>query len=119
MTTSANQSEPPPRWAVDRRQSLFRFLSFCFLLASLIGIAVMTLDYVDPPITDPLVFGFIKSDGYLPAGATVGRVDLYGPITKLLAEDRRAYRSILWLSGVALVSAIGLFVSGRRQRNVV
>jgi hypothetical protein len=97
---------------------MFRLLSFCFLLASLIGIAVMTLDYVDPPITDPLVFGFIKSDGYLPAGDTVGRADLYAPITKLLAEDRRAYRSILWLSGVALVSAIGLFVSGRRQRNV-
>ena len=98
---------------------MFRVLSFCFLLASLIGIAVMTLDYVDPPVTDPLVFGFIKSDGYLPDGDTVGRTDLYGPITKLLAEDRRAYRSILWLSGVAVVSAIGLFVSGRRQRNVV
>lgn len=98
---------------------MFRLLSFCFLLASLIGIAVMTLDYVDPPITDPLVFGFIKSDGYLPTGDTVDRADLYAPITKLLAKDRRGYRRILWLSGVALVSAIGLFVSGRRQRNVV
>jgi hypothetical protein len=97
---------------------MFRTLSFCVLLASLIGIACMTLDYVDPPITDPLVFGFIKSDGYLPAGDTVNRVDLYAPVTKLLAEDRRAYRSILWLSGVAVVSAIGLFVSGRRVRDV-
>jgi hypothetical protein len=98
---------------------MFRLLSFCLLLASLIGIAAMTLDYVDPPVTDPLVFGFIKSDAYLPAGDTVSRTDLYGPITKLLAKDRRAYRSILWLSGVAVVSSIGLFVSGRRQRNVV
>ena len=90
---------------------MFRILSFCVLLASLIGIACMTLDYVDPPVTDPLAFGFIKSDGYLPVGDTVSRVDLYAPVSKLLAEDRHAYKSILWLSGAALISAISLFIS--------
>lgn len=90
---------------------MFRILSFCFLLTSLIGIAVMTLDYVDPPISDPLVFGFVKSDRYLPAGDSISRADLYSPISKLLADDRRAYKSILWLSGMALVSAITLFIS--------
>lgn len=71
----------------------------------------MTLGYVDPPVTDPLVFGFIKSDRYLPTGDTIGRVELYSPIQKLLADDRRAYRSILWLSGVAVLCALGLFLS--------
>jgi hypothetical protein len=97
---------------------MFRILSFCFLLASLIGIAVMTLDYVDPPISDPLVFGFVKSDKYLPAGDSISREDLYSPISKLLADDRRAYLGILCLSGVALVSTVALFISSSRRRNV-
>lgn len=69
----------------------------------------MTLSYVDPPITDPLVFGFIKSDKYLPIGDSIGRTELYSPVQKLLADDRRAYKSILLLSGVALLSALSLF----------
>ena len=91
--------------------SMLRLLSFCCLLACLAAIAVMTLGYVDPPVTDPLVFGFMKSDKYLPAGDTISRVELYSPVQKLLADDRRAYRSILWLSGVALLCALGLFLS--------
>ena len=90
---------------------MFRILSFCCLLISVVTIAAMTLDYVDPPITDPLVFGFIKSDRYLPTGDSIGRTELYSPVQKLLADDRRAYKSILILSGIALVSAFSLFFS--------
>ena len=90
---------------------MLRLFSFCCLLACLGAIALMTLDYVDPPVTDPLLFGFIKSDRYLPAGDTIGRVELYSPVQKLLADDRRAYRSVLWLSGVAVLCALGLFLS--------
>ena len=91
---------------------MFRLVTFCCLLASLASITVTTLNYVDPPITDPLVFGFIKSDRYLPPGDPIRRVDLYSSVQKLLADDRRAYKRILWLSGVALLSTVGLFVSG-------
>src|SRR5262245_59636414 len=90
---------------------MFRILSFCFLLVSLLAFAGMTLSYVDPPITDPLVFGFVKSDRYLPAGDPISRTDLYSPVQKLLADDRRAYKNILFLSGVALLSAGSLFFS--------
>ena len=90
---------------------MLRLLSFCCLLAALAAIAVLTVSYVDPPITDPLVFGFVKSDKYLPAGDTIRRVELYSPVQKLLADDRRAYRSVLWLSGVAVLCALGLFLS--------
>jgi hypothetical protein len=90
---------------------MLRVFSFCCLLACLGAIALTTLQYVDPPVTDPLVFGFIKSDRYLPTGDTIGRVELYSPVRKLLADDRRAYRSVLWLSGVAVLCALGLFLS--------
>ena len=93
---------------------MLRIISFCVLLVSLLCIAVITDYHVDPPITDPIVVGFIKSDYYLPVGDTVNRVDLYASISKLLADERRGYRGILFLSGVALASAVGLFVSGRR-----
>jgi hypothetical protein len=43
---------------------------------------------------------------------------LYSPISKLLADDRRAYLGILCLSGVALVSTVALFISSSRRRNV-
>jgi hypothetical protein len=88
---------------------MFRHLSFCLLLLCLGGIALATFEYVDPPITDPLLFGFIKRDRYLPKGDLIRRVELYSPVQKLLAEDRRAYATILCLSGVALISAVGLF----------
>jgi hypothetical protein len=96
---------------------MLRIISFVVLLVSLLCIAVITDYHVDPPITDPVVVGFIKSDYYLPKGDTVSRVDLYAAISKLLADDRRAYRGISILSGVALASAFGLFVSGRRARD--
>jgi len=95
---------------------MLRLLSFCCLLASLAGIAILTLNYVDPPITDPLVFGFVKSDRYLPAKDTISRVELYSPVQKLLADDRRTYKSILWLSGVALLCALGLFLSSSSHK---
>ena len=94
---------------------MIRFLSFCCLLASLGAITVTTLDYVDPPATDQLLFGFIKSDKYLPAGDSISRVELYAPVQKLLADDRRVYKRILSLSGVALLSAFALFFSSRRK----
>jgi hypothetical protein len=103
------------------RHSMFRILSFCCLLLclGLGGISGMTLDSVDSPVTDPLLFGFIKSDRYLPPGDSISRVELYSPAQKLLAEDRRAYKGILVLSGVAFVSAFGLFVSsGSRKKHV-
>ncbi len=98
---------------------MFRLLTFCCLLVSLGAIAVMTLNYVDPPITDPLVFGFIKSNRYLPSGDSINRVELYSPVQKLLADDRRAYKSILSLSGVAVLSAFGLFFSSSSRRKGV
>lgn len=94
---------------------MFRTLSFCCLIVSVVAIAGVTLNYVDPPITDPLVFGFIKSDKYLPAADVINRTDLYAPIQKLLADDRRGYKSILCLSGVALLSAFGLFFWSRSR----
>jgi hypothetical protein len=101
-----------PAWLRSAvRHSMLRLLSFCCLLAALAAIAALTLSYVDPPITDPLVFGFVKSDKYLPAGDTFRRVELYSPVQKLLADDRRAYRSVLWLSGVAVICALVLFLS--------
>ena len=110
---SGLRSRPPvgvaQLWIV--RHSMFRILSFGCLLVSVAAIAVMTLNYVDPPITDPLLFGFVKSDRYLPAGDSISRTELYSPVQKLLADDRRAYRSILFLSGVALLSAFCLFLS--------
>ncbi len=95
---------------------MFRLLSFCCLLVSLAAIAITTLNYVDPPVTDPLVFGFVKSDKYLPAKDTISRVELYSPVQKLLAEDRRAYTRVLWLSGVAVLCALGLFLSSRSRK---
>jgi len=86
---------------------------------SLGGILVTTLNYVDPPVTDPLLFGFIKSDRYLPAGDSISRVELYSPVQKLLADDRRDYRSIMFLSGVALISALGMFISSVSRRKLV
>ena len=98
---------------------MFRILSFCCLLVSVVAIAAMTLNYVDPPITDPLVFGFIKSDKYLPTGDSIVRTELYSPVQKLLADDRRAYKNILLLSGVALVSAFSLFFSSSIRARIV
>jgi hypothetical protein len=83
------------------------------------GIAFITLNYVDPPVTDPLVFGFVKSNRYLPQGDSFRREELYSPLSKLLAEDRQGYSSILYLSGVALLSALGLyFATARLGKNL-
>jgi hypothetical protein len=98
---------------------MFRIVSFCCLLASLGAIAVMTFSYVDPPVSDPLVFGFIKSDRYLPVGESISRVALYPAVQKLLADDRRAYRGILYLSGVGMLSAIGVFSSSVSRMRIV
>jgi hypothetical protein len=97
---------------------MLRLFSFICLLLCLAIIAFRTLDYVDPPVTDPLLFGFIKSDRYLPPGDSIGRVELYGPVQKLLAEDRRAYRSILFSSCAAFLAACGLFFSSRSKVSI-
>lgn len=88
---------------------MYRQLTFSCLLLSLGAIAVITLSYVDPPITDGLVFSFIKTNGYLPPGDTINRVELYAPVTKLLEADRRGYKTVLFFAGVALLSAVGLY----------
>jgi hypothetical protein len=73
----------------------------------LAGTPPSPFEYVDPPATDPPLFGFIKSHRYLPKRDSISRVELYSPGHKVLAEDRRGYATILWLSAVALIAAVG------------
>ena len=81
------------------------------MLVSLVGIAVVTLVYVDAPVTDELLFAFIKSDKFLPAKDTIERHELLSPARELLAQDRRGYKGILYLVVLAGLGAAGLFFS--------
>lgn len=54
----------------------------------------------------------LQSSGHPLTGIdSINRAELYVPVAKLLEEDRHGYKVILWLSGVATLSSVGLFLS--------
>ena len=71
----------------------------------------MTARYLDPPFTDQALVTFITSDIYLPPSEELTRSDIATGLSKLLAEERALYKTLFYLSCVALIGFLGVLAT--------
>jgi hypothetical protein len=96
------------------RFALIRRLCWVVLFSGLIWNIVLTLDYFDPPATDPLMVRFVKSGDYLPSGDTFTVRQIVPPVSRILEEDRRSYRWVFFVSVLGLAAAVVVAAIPRR-----
>jgi hypothetical protein len=96
--------------------SIARRICWFFLFAGLVCVLVFTLDYFDPPVTDPLMMRFLKSGKYLPAGDTFSITQVADSVSRLLEADREGYRHIFFASLASFFAALGLALIPRKKQ---
>jgi hypothetical protein len=98
-----------------RHMSIARQICWFFLFAGLVCVLGFTLNYFDPPATDPLMMRFLKSGQYLPAGDTFSITQVAGSVSRLLEVDREGYRHMFFASLVSFIAALGLALIPRKK----
>ena len=85
-------------------------------IVSVLGILVLTLNYIAPPFTDISKVLFFNAQGYLPPKEVLSRDEIAPALDKILDYERRNYIRIFYLTIAALVGMIGVGITRRADR---